>query len=135
MVCLDSSFVIDIIKGVKEAVKKEQEIDNSNEEITIPAPVITEIIVGLHLTRTKKYSSQEEKDKVMNLINSLHVLNLDKDSAILAGEIQADLENRGEVIDIEDIMIGAIAKCNGETIITRNKKHFEKIQGLKIESY
>ncbi|MBS3084062.1 PIN domain-containing protein [Candidatus Pacearchaeota archaeon] len=135
MVCLDSCFIIDIIKGLKEAVKLEQEIDNSSEDVTITTPVITEIIVGLHLTRTKKYSSQEEKDKVMNLINSLHVLELDKESAILAGEIQAELENKGEIIDIEDIMIGAIAKHNNETLITRNKKHFEKISGLKILSY
>ncbi|MEK6811187.1 MAG: PIN domain-containing protein [Nanoarchaeota archaeon] len=135
MVCLDSCFIIDIIKGLKEAVKLEQEIDNSNEDVTIATPVITEIIVGLNLTRTKKYSSPEEKDKVMNLINSLHVLDLDKESAILAGEIQAELENKGEIIDIEDIMIGAIAKHNNELLITRNKKHFEKIQGLKIISY
>jgi len=135
MVCLDSSFVIDIIKGLDEAVKREREIDLSNEEITIAAPAITEVIVGLHLNRTKKYSSQEEKDKVMKLINSLLVLNLDKGSAILAGEIEAELENKGTIIDIEDIMIGAIAKHNNETLITRNKKHFEKIPGLKIESY
>lgn len=45
------------------------------------------------------------------------------------------IENEGEIIDIEDIMIGAIAKRNNETIITRNKKHFEKIPGLKIASY
>ena len=135
MVCLDSSFIIDVIKGLNAAVKREHEIDISNEEITIAAPAIIEIIAGLHLARTKKYYSQEEKDKVMKLINSLIVLDLNKESAILAGEIEADMENKGEIIDIEDIMIGAIAKCNNETLITRNKDHFEKIPGLEIQSY
>ena len=135
MVCLDSSFVIDIIKGVNEAVSRRQEIDSSNEEISIATPAIKEVMLGLYLNRTQKYSSKEERGNVEELINSLIALDFDKESAILAAKIQAELENRGEIIDIEDIMIGAIARHNNETLITRNKKHFEKIPGLKIESY
>ena len=41
--------------------------------------------------------------------------------------------NKGEIIDIEDIMIGAIVIHNGERLVTRNKKHFERIRGLEIE--
>ena len=63
------------------------------------------------------------------------MLNLDKDSAILAGKIEANLIKKGEIIDLEDIMIGAIAIINDETLITRNIKHFSKIKNLKIQSY
>lgn len=32
-------------------------------------------------------------------------------------------------------MIAAISISNNETLITKNKKHFERIEGLKIETY
>jgi len=69
------------------------------------------------------------------LITHSLILPLNEESAIIAGEIGAQLVIQGETIDAVDIMIGAIAKHNNETLITRNKKHFEKIPGLKIESY
>ena len=63
------------------------------------------------------------------------MLDLDKNSAILAAKIEADLRNNGEIIDVEDIMIAAISINNNETLVTRNKKHFERIKDLKIETY
>jgi len=39
------------------------------------------------------------------------------------------------MIDIEDIMIAAIAIVNGEKILTRNSKHFKRIEGLEVEEY
>jgi len=32
-------------------------------------------------------------------------------------------------------MIGAIVKQNHKKLLTRNKKHFERIKGLEMESY
>lgn len=39
------------------------------------------------------------------------------------------------MINIEDIMLAGIALTHNESIITRNIKHFSKIEGLKIETY
>jgi len=135
MVCLDSSIVIDILRG-KESVKAiENKFDSSNEEIFIPSPVIIELIRGIYLKDTIRNIKEKEKDEINNFLYSFVVLDLNKESAIKAGEIEAELRNAGEMIDLEDIMIGAITLQNNETLITRNKKHFEKIRGLKIEGY
>ena len=52
-------------------------------------------------------------------------LPLDKESAILAGEIELNLKEKGIVIELEDIMIAAISIQNNEALITKNLKHFE----------
>lgn len=39
------------------------------------------------------------------------------------------------MIDLEDIMIAAIAITNNEKLITRNEKHFRRIKGLEVEGY
>jgi predicted nucleic acid-binding protein len=64
----------------------------------------------------------------------LEVLSLDNDSAKEAAEIQFNLSKKGIKIDNEDIMIAAIAKLNGEKIITKDN-HFTFIDGLKVLKY
>ncbi len=68
-------------------------------------------------------------------MSSLLVLNFNIANAFKAGEIEANLRREGAIIQIEDIMIAATCISKNETLITRNKKHFERIKGLKIQSY
>ncbi len=135
MVCLDSSVVIDILRGKESVEEIEKKFDSSNEEVFIPSPVIIEIIRGIYLKDSIKNIKENEKDKISEFLSSFGVLDLDKESAIKTGEIEAELTNRGDLIDIEDIMIAAIAIKNEETLLTKNKKHFERINDLKIEGY
>ena len=135
MVCLDTSFLIDVIRGKKEIVKIEEEIDLKEEIVAIATPTIVELIRGLYLKANIKNIKKEEVEVINKKLSSFTILDLDKDSAVLAGEIEADLINKGEIIDLEDIMIAAIAISNDQNLLTKNKKHFEKIKGLQIETY
>ena len=57
------------------------------------------------------------------------------ESAKIAGTFFAKLERSGEIIEAEDCMIAGIAKHHGDTILTRNIKHFERIRGVNVEGY
>ena len=131
MVCLDSSFIIDVIRGNKNIENMEGKIDMASEAITVAAPVIMELIKGAILSE----KPETEKQKVFAFLSSFIILNLNRDSAILAGEIDAKLRKLGHHIGIEDIMIGAICLTNNERLLTKNLKHFEKIPCLEIETY
>jgi len=41
----------------------------------------------------------------------------------------------GSRIDLEDAMIAGIAKAHRETMVTRNVRRFEGIEGVTIERY
>jgi predicted nucleic acid-binding protein len=135
MACLDSSVIIDILRGRNSAEVIENKLDSADEEIFIPAPVIIELIRGFYLKSSKSNIKENEKERIDKFLSSFVILDLDKESAIKSGEIEAELINSGELIDLEDIMIAAIAVKNDETLITKNKKHFEKIKDLKVQSY
>jgi len=135
MACLDSSVIIDILRGRNSAEVIENKLDSADEEIFIPAPVIIELIWGFYLKSSKSNIKENEKERIDKFLSSFVILDLDKESAIKSGEIEAELINSGELIDLEDIMIAAIAVKNDETLITKNKKHFEKIKDLKVQSY
>ena len=53
-----------------------------------------------------------------------------------AAEIYDLLESKGNLIDDNDILIAGIMLSNGiNKIITKNVKHFEKIESLEIIEY
>jgi tRNA(fMet)-specific endonuclease VapC len=47
----------------------------------------------------------------------------------------AALEAKGKPIGIEDVWIAATALEHGLTVVTRNLKHFQRIPGLRTESW
>jgi len=130
MACLETTFLVDLIRGNEEAESIFNNLIEVGSSITIASPSLMEIISGASTNQKR-----DEKKQIEEILSSITVLPLTKESAILAGEIDSELMIAGEPIGTTDIMIGAIAKHNNETLITRNKKHFEKIKGLKIESY
>ena len=135
MVCLDTSFLIDVIKGKEEVNTLEEELVNRGTVLTIASPSIVEIFKGLYLKYKLKHVSGDEISRIGEILSTFVILSLDKDSAEFTGRIEAEQINTGKIIDIEDIMIGAICVTNHEKLLTRNVKHFEKIHGLEIEAY
>lgn len=130
MVCLDTSFIVDLLQGRESARKVVARLEMNNEKITITSPTIMEIISGAQQSNLKN-----DEATIIELLTSLKVLSFAEDEAILAGRIEAELVRRGEMIDSEDIMIGAIARQHGEVLLTKNVKHFERIPELRIEKY
>jgi tRNA(fMet)-specific endonuclease VapC len=53
----------------------------------------------------------------------------------LNGDLLAALESRGKSIGIEDVLIGATALVHDLVVATRNVRHFDRIEGLSIESW
>lgn len=128
---LDTSFVIDLLRGREAAVKKIKQLESESIATNISAPTIFEVFVGISLT--KKASS--EKKRIMDVLESWGTLVLDSESAALGGRIHGQLIEEGQMIDPEDSMIAGIVIVNNETLLTRNDKHFSRVPGLKIETY
>ncbi len=130
MACLETTFLIDILNGKEEIIKLREELEKTEVRLTIAAPSITEIWFGALFSK----KSEKEKNKIRGLISSLEILPLDLSSAEEAAEIEAELTRQGNRIGTEDIMIAAIAKVNGEKLVTRDQ-HFARIPGLRVLKY
>jgi predicted nucleic acid-binding protein len=65
----------------------------------------------------------------------VRVLPLATAEAKKAGDLIAVLEAQGKIIELEDILIGATALVNRLATVTRNVRHFDRIEGLKVESW
>ena len=126
---LDTSIIIDLLRGNKETKKKIEEIENKNITLVTTSISVFEVFQGI------SFINNDNKDKIYSLFESINILDFDNSSAREGGIIQSNLKKEGKMIDPEDAMIAGIAKIHGEIILTRNKKHFERIKGLNFESY
>ena len=127
----DTSFLIDIMKSDKEAIKKAEEIENKGSTIAVTSISIFELFVGVTLS----IKQDRERNKINTILKGLPIISFDEDSAIEAGKIFAQRRKDGSTIEPEDSMIAGICSRRNEILITRNIKHFNDIEGLRIESY
>ena len=105
---LDTTFVIDLIKGRLDAVSKLKEIENSHIQYAITSPTVFELWSGL----VSLEKSEKEKQKTVSLINEQIIYFLDDKSAEEAGKIDGALIKNGKQIEPEDCMIAGIAIKN-----------------------
>lgn len=126
MVILDTTFLIDVLKK-KAPVNLIKEV---NDGTYITAISVMELMYG-----ALKSQNKEQEEITMSLLNSFSILELDLDSSIEASRIKHKLFKSGAMIEVEDIMIAAIAKANNQAIVTRNSRHFNRIEGLKVLDY
>ncbi len=128
---LDSSFIIDLLQGRNaQALERAHELDAKFIQRAISSVTAFEVWKGIART-----GNSHEKEKVERLISSLIIYSFGIEEGKIAAYIEADLEKRGEIIDLEDIFIAATAIHQRETLLTKNQKHFRKIAGLNIETY
>ncbi|MEM3126881.1 MAG: PIN domain-containing protein [Candidatus Woesearchaeota archaeon] len=130
MACLETSFLVDILKKEISAGKLMNELENFEPRLVVASPSIKELWAGALLSKKK----EQEKAKINELMTNFEVLSLDENSAKEAAEIEFELTKKGLPIDVEDVMIAAIAKTNGEKVVTRDE-HFVRVSGLKVLKY
>lgn len=106
-------------------------LEDNQEDIFITTINIMELWMGAMLSKNK----EKNINQINKLIECFNIYSFDLDSSKVAGEINAFLRDIGKKIDLEDVMISAIAKTKNEKVLTRNIKHFSLVPNLQIETY
>ena len=133
MLCLDSTFLIDLLKKKQDAVDKFNEI--RDQDLLTTQLNIYEIKSGIY-RKFDKNVIQRELNVFNNVLPFISMLSLDAASIDKAAEISGELMNQGSIIQDIDILIAGICLVNNcKTIITKDVKHFSRIKGLKVETY
>ncbi len=127
---LDTTFLIHLLRKEPQATLKALELDRE------PLVYTTEVNVYELISGIKSANKEHEIRNTEILLSRLVVLPLDRKASIKAGLISSELMEKGKMIDDIDCLTAGILLSNGcDTIVTRNVKHFERIDDIKIESY
>jgi hypothetical protein len=127
----EPSFIIDVLNGDPDAQDVLELIERENRPEKIASITSLELYEGVQ--RSQK--PEREKQTVLSVLDSKHVIPADHSIMKQAGELSGRLINDGERIDREDCIIAATAIQENEPVLTRNAAHFDRIQGLDVETY
>jgi predicted nucleic acid-binding protein len=128
VVSLDSSFLIDVLRGETRAVVRARELDGSGETRFITAPAASEVLIGAY----RIGGAYMERTKV--LIDNLALLPFDREAIHVAARLGAELSARGTPIGQSDLFTAAISIRHVQRLLTRDVG-FLQVPGLTVESY
>ncbi|HEY6320091.1 MAG TPA: type II toxin-antitoxin system VapC family toxin, partial [Thermoanaerobaculia bacterium] len=77
-------------------------------------------------------AARRHQKTLRELLDAIPTLVLDAPAADRAAQVRRDLERRGQAIGMGDSLIAGIVLRNGGTLLTRNRKHFERVEGLSL---
>jgi len=120
---IDSDVLIDVLKGRQSAAAWIAEYSRDNLLITSSVNVF-ELARG--------WDSDRATEAGMALLREFIILPLDTRAALEAAMIDTELQQRGTPLDAGDLLIAGMARANGLAIITRNVRHFGRIEGLEV---
>ncbi len=128
MKCLDSTFCIDFANGVPEALAKASEVSTVGERLAIPAPALTEFLVGAFSQGGRRLA------QALEFIAELEVLDVTEPISVDAARLGGECSRRGESVGTLDLLIASTAKHHHATLLSRDKD-FARIPGLTLETY
>lgn len=127
----DTSFIIDVLDDDADALAKLELLERENRPEKLSAVTSLELYEGVR--RSNKPA--DEKEAVLGVLDSKHVIAADHDIMKAAGDLSGTLVENGEQIDREDCIIAATALAENEPVLTRNPSHFERVSNLDVETY
>ncbi|WP_341328212.1 type II toxin-antitoxin system VapC family toxin [Methylotuvimicrobium sp. KM2] len=127
---LDTNVCIRYMQGRVTAIRDAIHARRS-ESMSICSVVRAELFYGA----MKSQFPSETLDKQRRFLDCFPTLPFDDRSALIFGQIRADLHRQGMPIGPYDLQIAAIALANNLTLVTHNTREFSRIAGLQLTDW
>lgn len=112
---LDTTLIIDYLRGKKERVKLLRKLVSKGASLGCCLINIIEIYAGM-----------KEKERVITeeFLDSLEYYEISKDIAKKAGDYKKTYQKRGITLSLPDVAIAAVAVYNNLILLTDNSKDY-----------
>ncbi|MCP4659344.1 MAG: type II toxin-antitoxin system VapC family toxin [bacterium] len=124
MIVADSDVLIDALRG------KEPSASRVAQELRKGSLATTSINSFELLSGAR---ADADRVRVEQLLAPLSILPCDESAGALAAEIRRHLEAAGTKIGMADYLIAGICITRSALLLTRNRRHFERVPGLRFE--
>ena len=118
MIILDSSAIINLLRGTEKGKTIKNALKNENYATT--AFCVHEVLIG-----------SEEKEALMSFFKSISVLSFDAEASFKSIEIENTLRKKGKLIGKIDLFIASICVVHNMQLMTTDND-FKNIPDLKL---
>lgn len=126
MIIADTDVLIDFLRGRGGGAKRVA-LELETRSFGTTAITAFELRSG---ARTSK-----QREGIDTLLEAMTLLSFGPEEARIAAERRQQLESQGQAIGMADYMIAAVCIANDGVLLTRNRKHFERVEGLKLSVF
>jgi len=125
--CLETTFIVDFLRGEKAALEKYDSIK--------ALWLMTTSVVAWEILRGPKLCGRaKEYDAALRFLEQLDILPFTLTAARIAAEIERDLEEKGQKINLVDVLIAATSLEANAHLVTRDE-NYRAIPGLNVTLY
>lgn len=125
---VDTDWVIHYLKGRRSVVERLRVL--REQGLAISVINLGELYEGVYGATEPEKREQGLKD----FLQGVTILGLDEETCRIFGKERQRLRRAGNLPGDMDLFIGATALRHNLTVLTNNRSHFERIEGLRIES-
>jgi len=126
---IDTDWVIDHLNHIERVTRRLEAL--APEGLALSIISLAELYEGVYCSR----DPVESDAALQRFLNpELTILGLDEETCKIFGKERGRLRAAGLLIGDCDLLIGATALRHHLTLLTNNRRHFERIEGLRVES-
>jgi len=123
---VDTTFLVDLARGDPGARAAAEAMEQASEAVRVPSPAALKLWEGVERARRPIREAAALRD----LLLALPAAPFETRHALAAARLLAD-----GALDPFDAMVAAIALVEGETLLTRNARDFDRIPDLRLRAY
>jgi tRNA(fMet)-specific endonuclease VapC len=127
---LDTNSCIGYLNGRSVGVLRRLQALPS-QDVAVCSVVKAELFYGSMRSNNPARSLAQQQD----FLNRFISLPFDDQSALIYGQIRAQLAASGTPIGPNDLLIASIALANNLILVTHNTREFSSVEGLRLEDW
>jgi tRNA(fMet)-specific endonuclease VapC len=125
---IDTDWVIEHLHGRRLVSQRLRQLER--EGLAVSVITLAELWEGVYYSR----DAARGQAGLERFLSGIVVLGLGEAVCKRFGRLRGGLRERGNLIGDLDLLIAASAIEHRLTLLTNNRRHFEKIEGLNIET-
>ena len=126
---IDTDWVIDHLNHIEQVTTRLEQL--APEGLALSMISLAELYEGVYYA-SDPVASETALQRFLD--PELTILNIDEETCKIFGKERGRLRAPGLMIGDCDLLIGATALRHNLTLLTNNRRHFERIEGLRLEA-
>ena len=126
--CLDANILIEVLRRRQPVLGRWQEAVGQASSLALSSLVLHELEAGADLSARPAI----HRARLYALLPYTEIVEFDADDARVAGRVRAALQRAGCPIGPIDTLIAGQALARGWTVVTRNVRHFGRVEDLPL---
>lgn len=128
---IDTSVIVDLER--RGYAVGELTASTPGERFALAAITVTELLMGVYRAVESRRRRQRQAF-VEEVIAGMPTLPFDLQAARIHARVAVELQTHGGMIGANDLQIAATALANGYGVLTLNRREFDRVDGLIVQS-